>query len=265
MQVTCKLFYFVQNLTYSCSVLILTLISLERYMAIKHPMLNRRFGTPAVYGVVIGGAWLLSGVYSLPWLVAYDIVMISPDAAYCFNTLPLNTRVYAMINFVILYVVPLVFMTFLYVRISITLWRSSNVMSLPFSLRMLPPDEHHHHHHHHRDSGDVQYLHHRASRTSSRLRLYLNNSSPNSPHASARSSLRSNCSRSPVHNEVVTQAAERHLAANELALPVTAATSRRSTSSYINERRMTQDNFLTSRRKVVRLLAAIVVHHADDQ
>jgi len=38
-QAMCKLFYFVQNLTYSCSVLILTLISLERYIAIKHPML----------------------------------------------------------------------------------------------------------------------------------------------------------------------------------------------------------------------------------
>jgi len=100
LQVTCKLFYFVQNFAYSCSVLILTLISLERYIAIRHPMLNRRFGaTRAVHGVVIGSAWLLSAVYSLPWLVAYDIVSTGPDAVFCFNTLPLNTRIYAMINF----------------------------------------------------------------------------------------------------------------------------------------------------------------------
>lgn len=158
-QVPCKLFYFVQNLTYSCSVLILTLISLERYMAIKHPMLNRRFGTPAVHGFVIGGAWLLSGVYSLPWLVAYDIVRTSPDAAYCFNTLPLDTRVYAMVNFFVLYVVPLVFMTFLYVRISITLWRSSTVMSLPLNLHLLHRDDgHHHHHHYHRNRLRCRHL-----------------------------------------------------------------------------------------------------------
>jgi len=130
---------------------------------------------------------------------------------------------------------------------------------------------HYHHHHHHRDSDSAQYVHRSASRTSSSVRLYVNSSLPNSPCASARTSLQ--CSRSPAPDEVVTTAAaaaaaERHLLpANELALPVSAADGRRSTSSYVNtlrfgERRMTQDNFLTSRRKVVRLLAAIVTSFA---
>jgi len=266
-QVTCKLFYFVQNLTYSCSVLILTLISLERYVAIKHPMLNRRFGlTRAVHGVVIGAAWLLSAVYSLPWLVAYDIVTTGTDAAFCFNTLPLDTRIYAFVNFFVLYIAPLVFMTFVYVRISIVLWRSGGaaVQSLPLiSLQLLQ----------HQDCGHQQQQ--TASRGSS-SRLFLNSSiASKSPclGAAAKSSL-------PSHSRLrassaaagATTTTVRNRSASELALPGATATFRRPTPLFtrsnsqlitFGDRPSTTDhNPLTSRRKVVRLLAAIVTSFA---
>ena len=282
----CKLFYFVQNLAYSCSVLILTLISLERYMAIKHPMLNRRFsGTRAVHGVVIGAAWLLSIVYSLPWLVAYDIVRPGGDdnAAFCFNSLPLDTHVYAMVNFVVLYIAPLLFMTFVYVRISIILWRSSAVMSLPLiSLQLLQSQDHHHEQQQQQQQqnlgGVSQYLQ-RASTPScspSCVRPFFNSlSSPNSPYLSAKSTPRRTCTQLQLNVNgsaalTATTAAERQrkrCSAAETA-PL-AASSRRSTVSHAEpacrsrlSQMLTEQHPLTSRRKVVRLLAAIVVSFA---
>ena len=237
-------------------------------MAIRHPMLNRRFGaTRAVHGVVIGSAWLLSAVYSLPWLVAYDIVaydiVTTGTAVFCTNTLPLNTRVYAMVNFFVLYVVPLVFMSFVYVRISITLWRSSTIQSLPIiSLHLLQ-----HGNHQNQQQNEESSPHHLRSRSTSTARLFASSSYPNSPCLSVKSPLHGDYRRSQMNDVDATAAAERHV----LAPP--GSTGRRPTNSYttdstrtINERRSTQltvdHNPLTSRRKVVRLLAAVVTSFA---
>ena len=143
-QMMCKLLYFVQSLNYICSVVILTVISLERYVAINHPILNRRFArTRTVRGAVAAAVWTISVLYSLPHLVAYDTVYVqrppSNDASaattaaavvdadvFCFNTRPVVTRVYIFVNFVALYVTPLTLMTFVYARISIKLWQSGS-------------------------------------------------------------------------------------------------------------------------------------------
>ena len=146
----CKLLYFVQSLNYICSVVILTVISLERYLAINHPMLNRRFArTRTVHGAVATAVWLASVLYSLPHLVAYDTIYIqrqddvggqttagavAVDAdVFCFNTRPVVTRVYIFVNFAALYITPLTLMTFVYARISIVLWRSGSESAVAVS------------------------------------------------------------------------------------------------------------------------------------
>ena len=140
----CKLLYFVQSLNYICSVVILTIISLERYLAINHPMLNRRFArTGTVRGVLATVVWSISVLYSLPHLITYDTthvqrlpttasdnttsaaVVVDSDV-FCYNTHPNVTRVYVFINFAALYVTPLTLMTFVYARISIELWQSGS-------------------------------------------------------------------------------------------------------------------------------------------
>ena len=118
----CKLLYFVQSLNYICSVVILTVISLERYLAINHPMLNRRFArTRTVRGAVATVVWTTSVLYSLPQLVAYDTIYLPRQApgagwdvqttaasavvhvdadVFCFNTRRLVTRVYILVNLI---------------------------------------------------------------------------------------------------------------------------------------------------------------------
>ena len=144
----CKLLFFVQSLNYICSVVILTIISLERYLAINHPMLNKRFArTRKVRGAVATAVWLVSVFYSLPHLVAYDTAYVQRPAmtdfddvtdqtttgaiatdsyVFCFNTLPTVTNVYIYVNFAALYVIPLMLLIFVYTRISIVLWRSGS-------------------------------------------------------------------------------------------------------------------------------------------
>jgi len=141
----CKLLYFVQSLNYICSVVILTVISLERYLAINHPMLNRRFArTRTVRGAVATAVWLTSVLYSLPHLIAYDTIHVERQATvslddaqttasvlvdsdvFCYNTRPIVTRVYIFVNFAALYVTPLTLMTVVYARISVVLWQSGS-------------------------------------------------------------------------------------------------------------------------------------------
>ena len=144
----CKLLFFVQSLNYICSVVILTVISLERYLAINHPMLNRRFArTWTVRGAVATAVWLTSVLYSLPYLIAYDTWHAQSEATtdledvgdqttgatvavdadeFCFNSRPTVTRVYVFVNFAVLYVTPLTLMTIVYARISVVLWQSGS-------------------------------------------------------------------------------------------------------------------------------------------
>ena len=236
-------------------------------MAIKHPMLNRRFGgNRTVHGVVIGVACLVSAGYSLPWLVAYDIVTTSPDDAFCINILPLDTRVYAMINFFVLYIAPLVFMTFVYVRMSIILWHTDTILSLPLtSLPLVQPNTHLQQQN---LDNDVHYLQQSAARSISSGRI---SSCQTSPCLSSRSPLQTSLSRFHLHG-LNSPASVRHLSVNEVLLPLTNNTSRRSTGSHTASNTRTNsegrlgllqpDNHLTSRRKVVRLLAAIVISFA---
>lgn len=160
-QMMCKLLYFVQSLNYICSVVILTVISLERYLAINHPMLNRRFArTRAVRGAVATAVWLTSVLYSLPHLIAYDTISVGRQASidlddvggetqttaatavvmesdvFCLNTHPNVTSVYVLINFAALYVTPLSLMIFVYTRISVKLWRSGSESAASSSLRV---------------------------------------------------------------------------------------------------------------------------------
>jgi len=188
-----------------------------------------------------------------------------------------------MINFFVLYVAPLVFMTFVYVRISITLWRSSTIQSLPLiNIHFLQNDNSQQQQQQQQRGrvSNTRYLQHSpTSRSTSAIRLSI--SYPNSPTggSATRLSLQSaggdSNKRSSMHalNNISTAAAATAGGANQLTL-VNALTLRRNTASStslagLHQRRSTHffnnttdHNPLTSRRKVVRLLAAIVISFA---
>lgn len=124
----CKLHYFIQAVSYTASITILTVISVERYVAIVHPMRSRQFQTMCLLRTTIVVVWIVSACSGIPNLVVYDTVELgTSDGAtveFCILSVPLNVRVYAVAIFVLWYLVPLMLMTFVYSRISVVLWRS---------------------------------------------------------------------------------------------------------------------------------------------
>ena len=85
-QVMCKLYYFAQCLSYTASIVILTIISAERYLAIIHPIWSKRFSRMLIMRVVVLAAWGLSVAYSLPLLLSYDLITTHRLVTQCRQT-----------------------------------------------------------------------------------------------------------------------------------------------------------------------------------
>lgn len=128
----CKLHYFIQSMSYTASITILTVISVERYVAIIHPMRSKQLlQTMWLMRATIVVVWIVSACSGIPNLVIYDTVELpTPDGAavvaFCMFVLPFNDRAYAVAIFVLWYLLPVLLMTFVYGRISVVLWRSSS-------------------------------------------------------------------------------------------------------------------------------------------
>jgi len=165
-QVMCKSLYFVQAMCYTASVCILTVISLERFVAIVYPMHSRRLHSMSLLLATIIGVWTVAAASGLPYLFIYDILSIpSGDAdgsllQFCMmfpplpemsvnvssrmlnKTLPhhhpFNIRAYACATFILWYALPLAMMAVVYARISVVLWRSSHGPRV-MSMRATPP------------------------------------------------------------------------------------------------------------------------------
>ena len=123
----CKLNYFVQSISSTASILILTVISMERYFAIIHPMLSKRMSRMCLLRVVLAIIWLIAILYGIPLLIHFTTRALPTGEIFCFSERTIDTNILVIINFVLLYVLPLGLMCVLYARISVVLWRTSTM------------------------------------------------------------------------------------------------------------------------------------------
>ncbi|KAK7490426.1 hypothetical protein BaRGS_00018405, partial [Batillaria attramentaria] len=122
----CKFYSFVEEFSLTVSVLLLVLIATDRYVAIMHPLKARRLFTRRRMYAALVLIWLTASVYNIPMLVVYVTVVTNTNTTYCYKAWDIiDLPLYTVLNSVLTYVVPLVFMTVMYIRISLTLWRSS--------------------------------------------------------------------------------------------------------------------------------------------
>ncbi|XP_060077674.1 trissin receptor-like [Ylistrum balloti] len=118
-RVMCKLYYFVWNMCYTASIVILTAIAAERYIAIRYPLRARRFFTLRRLIIAQTMIWTIAGLYNIPYLFVFDIV----GGSYCFYDYTIiDMKALTTVNFIVWYAIPLIVMTLIYSKIGTVLW-----------------------------------------------------------------------------------------------------------------------------------------------
>jgi len=130
-KVMCKLYYCVQAMAYAASIIILTVISIERYFAILHPFRSKRWTTMHLMRIVVIVIWAVAAFCGAPFLLFYNTLGIESGSGeivyFCVNTYrsSYNPEAYVIINFMLWYLIPLVCITIMYCKICVVLWKTS--------------------------------------------------------------------------------------------------------------------------------------------
>jgi hypothetical protein len=119
-----------QKISVMVSVLTLTAISIERWMAICRPLMFRQTWVRAKRAIAI--VWIISLAAGVPDAVSLDLLPVSPHPeetkAFCGPSWSQDTEtVHLWINFVVFYLVPLAIMTLTYFKVALCLWQSGMV------------------------------------------------------------------------------------------------------------------------------------------
>ena len=121
----CKLVPFFQLTAARVSILSLALISVERYFTMCKPK-HRRFSLKKIK-TFIALLWFIGMASASPVLIVKKITL-RYGKHYCAETgwTFEEAKIYTTVNFVIMYLLPILTMSFTYINIGITVWRSSN-------------------------------------------------------------------------------------------------------------------------------------------
>ncbi|VDM64152.1 unnamed protein product [Angiostrongylus costaricensis] len=145
----CYSVHYIQQFTCFCSVLTMTMISFERYVAIAYPMKNMWLSSIGRAKKLILLIWLLSAILAIPTAVRIDYetnISLSGDRVYwCRRRFPneflgysrvrLN-RIYAVYQMLLLIAFPVVTMSICYARVAAIVYSSSK-RRLAFSHAMV--------------------------------------------------------------------------------------------------------------------------------
>ncbi|XP_062706134.1 trissin receptor isoform X2 [Aedes albopictus] len=136
----CKMYQFVHSLSYTASIFILVVICMERYFAIIHPITCKQILTSRRLRLVIVAVWITSAVYSVPKFIFVRTITNNLgddqlETICIINRKAFNSELFDIINFALLYLLPLLVMTVLYSRIAIALWKSSRGLERHIALQ----------------------------------------------------------------------------------------------------------------------------------
>lgn len=149
-EVVCKLYVLMLHLVPCTGIGILVCVSLEKYIAVLHPLLALKLLTPRLRALMMAGIWLISLLINLPYYFTtvekrynefaactrdmsgygYDDIVFSNDNSFRFATI----RDMITVSFIMWYCIPLTTIAFIYSRIGMVLWKSS---MKPLSVRPL--------------------------------------------------------------------------------------------------------------------------------
>ncbi|XP_048774612.1 allatostatin-A receptor-like isoform X2 [Ostrea edulis] len=123
----CTFTHYIQNVSMVCSVMTLTVMSIERFVAIIYPLHARSLCTSRHAKFVIGSVWILSFVSCVPILFIQDLKEVGRriKAYWCIKrfSLTMYNLLFEIYMFFILFIIPMTIMMFTYSRISYEIWK----------------------------------------------------------------------------------------------------------------------------------------------
>ncbi|XP_053651650.2 trissin receptor [Cherax quadricarinatus] len=130
----CLMYQFVNQLSYTASVIILVVVSGERYLAIVEPLKAKTLLTRRNMIVTMVLVWVFSALYSCPRLLyftvqEYPVEGGRTEAMCLLRRDQFDTRIWDVASLTLLYLLPLVLLSLLYARIAHTLWRSGRLLA----------------------------------------------------------------------------------------------------------------------------------------
>lgn len=122
-EILCKIIYPLQTLLMAVSVLTLLLMSYERYRLIVTPFKRRISGK--YWGFLILCTWIGAILFVLPYVLALRL-----EGTACEENWPdpRSSRIFTACNFAILYVIPLIVITFFYSRVARSMYNDNKRM-----------------------------------------------------------------------------------------------------------------------------------------
>ncbi|GFS27431.1 thyrotropin-releasing hormone receptor-like [Elysia marginata] len=128
----CSVLIFLQYLGVDCSAMSIAAFTVERYIAICHPMRAQTMCTVSRAKHIIGGLWIFTFLYCAPWLGLTEIVeqpmQDGPPLRRChFRFARSSYLVLYMVDLILFYAIPLVVATVLYLLIGRILHESRNI------------------------------------------------------------------------------------------------------------------------------------------
>lgn len=122
----CTFVAYIQNVSMICSVMTLTVMSIERFLAILFPLKARYICTMNHTRVVIVGIWLMSFVMAIPIIFGKYIQVVkgvNRTALWCkIQFSSFYFKLYELYMLVIMFIIPVMVMAVCYTMISIEIW-----------------------------------------------------------------------------------------------------------------------------------------------
>ena len=125
-QAMCKIYYYVWNVSNTASIVILTTIAVERFIAIIYPLKAKYFRRRKKLVVSCIIIWTIAVVYNIPYLFYYDTVSLAAlNTEFCYfnKNSAFGLKGLCLANFIVWFLLPLTLIGVLYVRVGIALWK----------------------------------------------------------------------------------------------------------------------------------------------
>ncbi|RWS05673.1 uncharacterized protein B4U79_09554 [Dinothrombium tinctorium] len=123
----CKMYHFVQSLSYTCSVLTLVVISIERFLVIVYPLQARKALEKRKLIIALILIWLVSMLICMPrlWMFGTAFIPIGAERMVKVCILKVNIydpKIYHVVSFVALFLIPITVMIAIYAFICYRLY-----------------------------------------------------------------------------------------------------------------------------------------------